>query len=115
MSSLTLAIKHTTDEAGIEQIDIAQTLTGGIPGTTEKRTLDWHERDRQDNIFGPVTGKSRRLPVKEITDEFLKKDWIQDTIDNGIILTESWSTPGKNNLTWRAVQVIDSFSLFNLF
>lgn len=111
MFSLTLAIKHTTDEAGVEHIDIDQTLSGGIPAMSENRVLDWHENDDYDDIFGPVTEKSRRMPVEGITDEFLKKDWTQDTVDNGIVLTDSWSTPGKNSYTWRAVQVINSFSL----
>lgn len=115
MFSLTLAIKHTTDEAGVEHINIDQTLSGGISGDSENRTLDWQERDEYDDIFGAVTGKSRRIPVEEITDEFLKKDWTQDTINDDIVLTDSWSTPGKNSYTWRAVQVIASFLLFNLF
>lgn len=114
MFSLTLAIKHTTDEVGIEHIDIDQTLSGGISGDSENRTLDWDERDEYDDIFGYVTGKSRRIPVEEITDEFLKKGWTQDTIDDDIVLTDSWSTPGKNSYTWRAMQVITSFSLFDL-
>ncbi|KAH0838194.1 hypothetical protein J3R83DRAFT_6446 [Lanmaoa asiatica] len=104
MFSLTLAIKHTTDEAGIEHIDIDQTLSGGIPGTSENRILDWHERDEDDDVFGAVTGKARRIPVEDITDEFLKKDWTQDTIDHDIVLTDSWSTPSRNRYTWRAVQ-----------
>lgn len=115
MFTITLYIKHTTDEAGVEHIDIDQTVSGGISGSSENRTLDWIERDEYDDIFGPVTGKSRRIPVEEITDEFLKKDWTQDTIDDDIVLTDSWSTPGKNSYTWRGVQVTVSFSFAVLF
>ncbi|KAI9461784.1 hypothetical protein HD554DRAFT_2027812 [Boletus coccyginus] len=110
--TLTLYIKHTTDEAGVEHIDIDQTLSGGIPGASESRTLDWIDRDKYDNVFGFVTGRSRRIPVDEITDEFLKKDWTQDTIDDDIVLADSWNTPGKNNYTWRAVQTW-GFSMAN--
>ena len=113
--TLTLYIKHTTDEAGVEHIDIDQTLSGGIPGTTERRILDWADRDRYDGVYGFVTGKSRRIPVEEITDEWLKKDWTQDTIDDDIVLTDSWNTPDKNSYTWRAVQVIASSSSPVLF
>lgn len=115
MLSLTLSIKHTTDEAGVEHIDIDQRLSGSISGASENRVLDWHERDEYDDVFGHVTEKSRRIPVEEITDEFLKKDWTQDTIDDDIVLTDSWSTPGKNNYTWRAVQVVVLFSLADQF
>jgi hypothetical protein len=37
---------------GTEHIDIAQTLTGGIKGTTELRTLDWQERQHSDESHG---------------------------------------------------------------
>ncbi|KAG9314246.1 hypothetical protein JVU11DRAFT_5033 [Chiua virens] len=102
--NVVLVIKHTTDEAGLEQIDIDNKVSGGVNASSEDRTLDWVERDEDDNIFGRVIGKARRIPVEEITDEFLKKDWTQDTIDNDIVLTDSWSTPGKNNYKWRAIQ-----------
>lgn len=115
MFTLTLYIKHTTDEAGVEHIDVDQTLSGGISATSENRTLDWTERDEVDDVFGPVTGKARRIPVAEVTDEFLKKDWTQDTIDDDLVLTDSISTPGKNSYTWRAVQVIASSSFPVMF
>jgi hypothetical protein len=110
MFTLTLDIKHTTDEAGVEHIDIDQTLSGGISDSSENRTLSWTEHDEYDDVFGHVTGRSRRIPVEEITDEFLKKDWTQDTVDDDIVLTDSWSTPGKNSYTWKAVQVTASSS-----
>lgn len=106
MFVLTLHIKHTTDEAGVEHIDIDQKLSGGISGNSENRALDWKETEDYDDVFGYVTEKSRRMPVKDITDEFLKKDWTQDTIDDDIIFVDSWSTPDKNSYTWRATQVI---------
>jgi hypothetical protein len=43
----------------IIKVDIAQTLTGGISGTTEKRVTDWSDRTHSDSIFGTVTGRSR--------------------------------------------------------
>ncbi|KAG6381055.1 hypothetical protein JVT61DRAFT_5451 [Boletus reticuloceps] len=104
MFTLTLRVKHHTGDDGVEHIDIDQTLSGGITGTSENRALDWHERDEYDDVFGHVTEKSRRIPVEEITDEFLKKDWTQDTIDDDVIFIDSWSAPGKNSYTWRAVQ-----------
>ncbi|KAN0100502.1 hypothetical protein V8E55_000486 [Tylopilus felleus] len=112
MFTLTLSVKHYTDEAGIEHIDIDQTLSGAISGTSENRPLDWQERDEQDDVFGLVTEKTRRMPLEEVTDEFLKKDWTQDTIDNQIVFVDSWSTPDKNRHVWRAVQTW-GFSMVN--
>ena len=40
VATITLDIKHYTEE-GTEHIDIEQTATGGIKGTTENRILDW--------------------------------------------------------------------------
>lgn len=41
LANLMLDIKQYRDDDGVEHIDIVQTLTGGIKGTTENRTLDW--------------------------------------------------------------------------
>ncbi|KIK80400.1 hypothetical protein PAXRUDRAFT_158818 [Paxillus rubicundulus Ve08.2h10] len=112
MFNLTLSIKHTTDDAGVEHIDVDQTLSGGISGTSENRILDWQERPDEDDIFGAVVGKSRRSAVEELTDEFLKNDWTQDTIDEGVVLATAWSDPSKNKLTWSVNQTW-GFSVVN--
>lgn len=41
LATITLDIKQYRDDEGVEHIDIEQTATGGIKGTTENRTLDW--------------------------------------------------------------------------
>ena len=108
----TLCIKHTADEAGVEHIDTEQTLSGGLPGTLrEGRILDWQEHDENNDLFGFVTGKSHRIPLEEVTDEFLKQDWSQDTVDDGIIFCDYWSPPDKNSYTWKGKQVITLSSL----
>jgi len=73
VATITLHLKHTTSPTGVEIIDIDQTLTGGIKGTSEHRELDYQERPHSDHIFGNVVGKTRKLKVEEIDDEFLKK------------------------------------------
>jgi hypothetical protein len=61
IATITLHVNHFKDDEGVEHIDIAQTLTGGIPGTSENRTLDWVERHKEDSIFGYVgTNKGTR-------------------------------------------------------
>jgi len=105
MFTLTLVMKHYTDEAGIEHIDIDQTLSGGIPGTSENRPLDWQERSDSDDVFGAVITQSKRVKLEEVEDEFLKSGWTEDTAEDGIIFDIAWSDPQNNHLTWKAEQV----------
>lgn len=104
MSSLTLTISHYTDKdvaPPVEHINIDQTLTGGISGSSENRILDWTERRHEDHIFGAVLSKSRRTTLEEIEHEFLKEGWTEDTHKDGVIHTRAQS---ENN-NWVAEQV----------
>lgn len=112
MFTLTLVVKHYTDDAGVEHIDIGQTLSGGIPGTDEDRTLDWQERNESDDIFGAVVSQTKRVKLEEVEDEFLNSGWTEDTVKDGIVLAVAWSDPEKNSLTWRAELV--RFSWFRI-
>ncbi|KAF7320381.1 hypothetical protein MKEN_00822900 [Mycena kentingensis (nom. inval.)] len=105
IGTITLSIKHYKDEAGEEHIDISQTITGGIPGTTENRHLTWTERAHEDHLFGPVVGKSRRVKVSEIDDEFLVKNWSADTIEHGVVQSYVESDTPKSGTTWIANQL----------
>lgn len=58
-ATITLDIKQYADADNVTHIDIEQTLTGGIKGTSEKRIADWNAREHKDHIFGTVVGKSR--------------------------------------------------------
>ncbi|KAL5340189.1 NADP-dependent oxidoreductase domain-containing protein [Aspergillus crustosus] len=40
-------------------ITMRQTLTGGIPGSSEERITDWVERERANHIYGNVQTRSR--------------------------------------------------------
>lgn len=104
MGTLTLFLKHYKDDAGVEHIDIDQTLTGGIPGTSEKRTLTWTERHNEDHIFGAVIGKTRRTKAEEL-DDFLKKGWTADTYEHGVVQSYVESDTAKSGTTWIADQV----------
>jgi hypothetical protein len=105
MATLTLAVNHNKGDDGYEHIDIDQTLTGGISGTSEKRILDWTERKADDRIFGAVVSKSRRLKLEEIENEFLKKDWLPDTAEHGAINSYVYSDTPKSNTSWTAEQI----------
>lgn len=94
--TLTLAVKQYKDEAGVEHIEIDQTLTGGIPGQREERTLDWEPRERADAVFGHVFGRTRRANLDELENPFLKKDWLPDTVEHGLVEAYVQSNASKS-------------------
>ncbi|PPQ67074.1 hypothetical protein CVT25_005675 [Psilocybe cyanescens] len=104
IGSVTLAIKHYKDADSVEHIDIEQTLTGGIPGTTEIRTLWWKERESEDHLFGHVIGKSRRVKAEELDVPFLQAPWTEDTLQQGLIQSYVESDTPKSGNTWIANQ-----------
>ncbi|KAN0068836.1 hypothetical protein V8E54_013005 [Elaphomyces granulatus] len=63
-ATATMKISEYTDvdpttSKSVVRIDITQTLTGGLAGTTEKRILSWTDREHKDYIFGHVVGRGR--------------------------------------------------------
>ncbi|EPQ60530.1 hypothetical protein GLOTRDRAFT_113140 [Gloeophyllum trabeum ATCC 11539] len=105
-SSLTLYVKHYKSESdGQEHIDIKQVLSGGISGSDEERTLDWQERHKDDSTFGAVIGKSKRMKVEEVEDEYLRNGWTEDTIEHGVICSYVVSDTEKSKTTWTAHQI----------
>jgi hypothetical protein len=105
MFTLTLVVKHYTDEGSLEHIDIEQTLSGGISGTNEERILDWEERSQYNDVFGAVIGQSKRTKVGEVDDEFLKSGWTEDAVEDGLILAVARSDTAKSGMEWTAEQV----------
>lgn len=104
-ATVTLYANHYKDENGIEHVDTDQTLTGGVPGTTEERILDWTPRDHYDYVFGAVTGKSRRLKVDEIEDKFLRDGWLPDTQEHGVICSWIESDRERSGYSWTSYEV----------
>ncbi|PQE05446.1 lccl domain-containing protein [Rutstroemia sp. NJR-2017a BBW] len=83
LATVTLHAKQYTDENGLTHIDIEQTATGGIKGTTELRTLDWEKRSHEDHLFGKLVGQSRWLStLDEVDDAFLKDGWEENDSEN---------------------------------
>jgi hypothetical protein len=105
MATVTLNVRHYKGDNNVEYIDINPTITAGIPGTPEKRTLDWTPRENNDGVFGPVVGKSRRMQLHEIDNEYLRNGWLPDTVEHGAINTYTESDTSKSNTTWTADQV----------
>jgi len=105
LATLTLYVKHYKDDEGVEHIDIDQRLTGGIPGTIENRTLDWKFRVHEDYLFGPCIGRSRRAKLDEIEHDYLRKGWLPDTEEHGVIHAYVESDTPKSGKTWSVEQV----------
>ncbi|KZS96652.1 hypothetical protein SISNIDRAFT_450362 [Sistotremastrum niveocremeum HHB9708] len=100
LATVTLDVSHYTDESGVEHIDVVQTLTGGIKGTTEIRILDWTDRPHEDHIFSAVQSKSRRLPLSEVEDTFLKSGWEPEVEADGVVQNLVVSDKAKNKNDW---------------
>jgi hypothetical protein len=107
-ATITLHIKHYTDNQSAEHIDIEQTLTGGITASPELRTLDWTWREVDHSIFGATIGRSRRIPLADVTDEYLKSGWVPDVSRDGAIQVYAESDK-KNPHTWKS-DMVSKFS-----
>jgi hypothetical protein len=107
--AVTLHVRHYKDNDNVEHIDIEQKIAAGLPGTTENRTLDWTIRETSDFIFGPVVGKSKRVRIDEIDNEFLRNGWLPDAVEHGVIDAYVKSDTPKSKRTWIVEQVRQSF------
>ncbi|KNG90406.1 hypothetical protein ANOM_001040 [Aspergillus nomiae NRRL 13137] len=63
IATVTLSVHQHADEKDpkVLHVKIEQTVTGGIPGTTEYRITDWEGREHEDHVFGNVRGQSRLI------------------------------------------------------
>ena len=104
VGTVTLYVKHYKTD-NVENVDIDQTITGGIPGTREERILDWVSREKSDSLFGDVVARSRRVKLDDIEEEYLKKDWTADTVQHGVIQSYVESDTPKSKTSWIADQV----------
>ena len=77
--------------------------------------MDWTFRENSDYLFGPVLGRSRRVRLDEIDDEFLRKGWLPDTVEHGAINAYAKSDTPKSNRTWFADQVCQPFGYLLAF
>ncbi|KAI9770228.1 MAG: hypothetical protein M1840_003385 [Geoglossum simile] len=113
-ATVTLRIKQyeekRDDSTSVTHIDIEQTATGGIQGTTEKRTLDWTEREHSDYLFGDLFGKSRWRKLEEIGGddvEFLAEGWLDEVKETGLV--ESYVISEESEWTARQIWGFEEF------
>jgi hypothetical protein len=83
--------------APVTHINIDQTATGGLKGTSEKRNLDWKERPHSDYLFGDLIAKSRWNTLAKIGEEnkgkeviegdakYLLEGWLPETTDGEVV------------------------------
>ena len=102
IGTVTLTFKQYTDKDGVEHFDIDNHLTGGIPGTQERRQIDGVERERSDMHFGPQLFHSRRRAANDVEglSDFLKANWTEDTLENGLLETDVKSDTAKSRTSW---------------
>ncbi|KAJ3530261.1 hypothetical protein NMY22_g8646 [Coprinellus aureogranulatus] len=102
IGTITLTFKHFIDDKGVEHFDIDNHLTGGIPGSQEKRPVDGVERPRSDMHFGPQLFYTKRRAPNDVDglSHFLKNGWTKDTLENGLLETEIKSDTAKSGTKW---------------
>ena len=101
LATITLHIKQYKGDDDVVHIDIDQTATGGVKGTTELRHLDFKESEHDDHIFGKVRGKSRFVKISEVEDAHLKSNWLPET-ENGDAVESNVVSIGNG---WEAKQI----------
>ena len=101
------------DNTPTTHIKIDQLITGGLKGSVENRTLDWHYREHTDWLFGTVKGRSRYSTMAKTVEEgksggakeedikFLAEGWLKETEDGDIV--ESYVDNEGN--AWTAWQI----------
>jgi hypothetical protein len=92
MATLTLNVKQYTappsppaepSNPAVTHVEIEQTGTGGVKGTSEKRCLDNVFRDHTDYLFGHVKGQSRWATPADLEDAFLNGGWLEGDEEKG--------------------------------
>lgn len=90
----------STETDVVTHIDITQSASG-LTSTQENRCLDNLFREHSDWLFGAVKGQTRWVALDEVTDEFLRKDWLVE--GEGKTLVLSYVESQGNG--WTATQV----------
>jgi len=61
-------------------------------------------RSHEDDVFGTVMSRTRRIPLEQVEIDWLKNGWTDDTKEHDIVLTMAESEAEKNGTTWTAIQ-----------
>lgn len=104
LATVTLHTKEYVDEQGVTHIDIQQTATGGVKGTTEDRTLDDTFREHTDWLFGHVKGRTGWVGSREGLGGDGKDGFLTDGWEDG---QAEWIESNVESLDrgWKVIQV----------
>ncbi|KAI6250891.1 hypothetical protein HI914_01009 [Erysiphe necator] len=108
IATITLSVTQTVDDSGITHINIDQTATGGIPGTSEKRDLDWEVREHTDHVFGTLKGRTRWIALDAVKEPLSGEDYT-DSEEDVKFLCEGWIEDASENGGPNGERHIDSF------
>ncbi|KAI0687173.1 hypothetical protein C8T65DRAFT_747138 [Cerioporus squamosus] len=99
-----LAIKHSTDAAGVERIDVDQTVPG-LRSATEHRVLDWSPKTVESPIFGALVVRSHRVKADALDVAWLREGLLPETfVDGTVVHMLAQSDPEKGGEGWRMEQ-----------
>jgi hypothetical protein len=98
--SVTLEPHQYIDDAGVEHIDVKQTLVGGFDAPSDNFVLDDEDHFKDHDLVGPLFIKSGRIKVNELGVDFLKEDWTDETLEDGLIYSIARSHTEKTNKDW---------------
>jgi len=73
-ATITVDIRHGIREGQVEHLEIDNTATGGLKGTTIHIILDNEIHAHYDYVFGAVTSQALRVPIEEL-EYFKDVDW----------------------------------------
>lgn len=119
LATVTLSVKEYVDDNKITHIDLDQTATGGIQGTTELRILNWSEKSHEDHIFGTLKSQNRWVADLKTCESgkggplhpFLTEGWLEEKVGpNGEGWVQNWVVNEEKE--WTAEQIW-GFSMIN--
>ncbi|KAH8732810.1 hypothetical protein GQ44DRAFT_601922 [Phaeosphaeriaceae sp. PMI808] len=123
LATVTQSLKQSSttgaDGQPATQIDIDQTASGGVKGTSEHRTLDWQYRGHSDWLFGTVQGRTRYTTLEVILEEakgkgtkeedakFLVEGWLKETEEGEVVdsFVENEASKWTANQVWGFAEI----------
>lgn len=119
LATVTLSVKEYIDAEYVTHIDLDQTATGGIKGTTELRILDWSETPHEDHIFGSLKSRNRWVTDLKACESgnggplhpYLTEGWLDEKVGpSGEGFVQNWAVNEERG--WSAEQIW-GFSILN--
>jgi hypothetical protein len=101
IATVVVTLKQYTDEKGAVHVDTFHPGVMGFEGMTEKRTLNGSFVEEDDRAFGKKKAYLKWVKLEDIKDPFLKKEWLPEAEETGLIASHEESLAGK----WTSDQV----------